>query len=40
MVVVVVVLILVVVVGAEYVFLRDGWSILVQICTKDVTPKN
>jgi len=35
----VLVVLLVVVVGAGYVFLRDGWSDLIQIWTKDATPK-
>jgi len=35
-----VLLLLLGVVGAGYVFLRDGWSSLVQIGTKDVTPKS
>jgi len=36
---VLVVVLVVVVVGAGYVFLRDGWFDLVQIWTKDATPK-
>jgi len=37
--VLIVVVLLLLLVVAGYVFLRDGWSDLVQIWTKDATPK-